>query len=797
MRTIFSSVTRLKRLVPAAGCCAAALIAAVSVSPLSAQPADKGPADENPFDVAQPAADEEPKPAANEEPKPDEKPAPDADEKPAPAAKPAPAPAEAQSKPEPVPDDPAVRTVLESHPATPFELLRAIRILADLGHPKLAKPFIDELGKQKLDLAAKAALVNRFDSAMLIRLARNPDLAESLGPFIDDLFRSAEAYRRDPQRLALWAGQLSDPDESVRARAVVALLQAREAAVAPLVAILADPARAAEHERARRILVQLDDLAIEPLVGVLESPDAALKTQVIEVLGALEAHQAAAELLVPLVSPSSTPQLRAAAAGALKQTSGQVPDMQEALRLLEHAASRRLEQSRDESGDGPPSVVVWQWYAKQKASVPVLYDRTGASLASAVRLAGDLFELDRQSAARRRLYLTALLEAAQLRNGLGNALPSGPGTVYEAAAGYGAQAVEDVLVHAMDKGYIPAATAAAQILGDIGTLDLLARGGAAPGALARAAYHADRRLRFAAIGAILKLRPGRPFAGSSYVTEGLKFLAGSYGAPRILIAHPLSDEGGKLAGLAATLGYEADVATNGRQAYELAIQSPDYELVLIHSAIARPAADELLAQLRRDRRTAQLPVGLIAPVNDLARVDRFARRAGRAEAFLQPQKEAEMKLFTGDVLAHAGRSYVTSAERKVQALAALDALVALAQSPQRVFDTGRLEAAILPLLYVPEVAPRAAELLAEIGTDEAQRAFLELADSAAGLAMRKAAVAVFARSVRKHGILLTSGEIRRQYDLYNTNAGRDAETHEVLAAVLDVIEYKGDPPERQ
>jgi hypothetical protein len=394
--------------------------------------------------------------------------------------------------------------------------------------------------------------------------------------------------------------------------------------------------------------------------------------------------------------------------------------------------------------------------------------------------------------------LTALLQAAKLRYGLDKPLPTGPGTVYAIAAGHGAQAIEDVLIHAMAEGYIPAATAAAEILGDVGTPELLAHGGATPSALARAAHHADRRLRFAATGAIMKLGPTEPFAGSSYVTEGLKFFAGSYGTPRVLIVHPLSAEAGKLAGLAASLGFDADIATTGRQAYELAIQSPDYDLALVHSAIQRPAADELLAQLRRDRRTALLPVGFIAPVNDLERVERFARRAGRAEAFLQPQNEAEMKLFVGDLLARAGRSYLTNQERKAQALAAIEWLVALSESPRRVFNIEGIEPAILPLVYVPEVAGRAAELLAAIGTDEAQRTFVELADSPIqSLPMRKAAVAALARSMRKYGILLTSDEIARQYDLYNANAGRDAETHEVLGAVLDVIETKGAPPERQ
>ncbi len=154
-----------------------------------------------------------------------------------------------------------------------------------------------------------------------------------------------------------------------------------------------------------------------------------------------------------------------------------------------------------------------------------------------------------------------------------------------------------------------------------------------------------------------------------------------------------------------------------------------------------------------------------------------------------------MKLFVGDLLAGAGRSHVSISKRREQALAALDWLVTLSQSNQRVFDIAQLEPVMVPLMYLPETAGRAIELLSEIGTEPAQEALVQLADSPAQpLAVRQAAVAALARSVRRHGTLLTSDEILAQYDYYNDNAGRNRETHEVLGSLLDVIEYRGDTP---
>lgn len=762
-----------------ATCCALVALSGTMPRPLLAQVADDSAMED---------------PAADDQPAVDDLPVADDAPPPAPQPKARPAARDAETEPA-VPDDPAVLAVLESHPKTPAQLLRAIDILLDLDRADLARPLVEELSQKKLNVTAKAALVNQFNSATLMKLAHNAELAAVLGPLVDDLFQSAEAYRRDPKRLAEWARQLSDADETVRASATLALIRARTSAVAPLVAIMADPKRAAEHRVAQEILVQLGDWAIAPLLGVLECPDAALRTQVIEVLGRLRAGSATAQLLGPTLSPSSPPQLRAAAAGALVRIGGHAPDPAEAARLLEHAAHLGLDQSRRDDDETLTPTQLWHWNARQNESMPLKYDATGASLAASARLARDLYQLDPSHAAHRRLYLTALLQAAKFRLGLDKPLPTGPGTAFAVAARESADVLDDLLADAMAKGYIPAATAAAQILGEIGSAGLLTRGGAALSPLAAAAQHADRRLRFAAIDSIMKLKPDQPFAGSSRVSDGLGYFATSYGVPRVLIVHPRSEEGQQLAGLLAELGYEADVATNGRQAFELAVNSADYEFALIHSAIDHPAVDELLAQLRRDRRTALLTVGVIAPLYDLDRVKRFAAASKRAEAFLQPQNADEMKLWTGAVLARAGRWRVSHEERLVEAVTAVDWLAALSSRSQRVFDIHRLEPAVVRALYVGDLTPRAAEVLGHLGTATGQRNLLELANvTTLSLETRLVAVKALSDSIRQHGVMLTSGEILQQYDLYNANAGRDAETHDVLEAILNAIERKNDPP---
>jgi hypothetical protein len=82
-------------------------------------------------------------------------------------------------------------------------------------------------------------------------------------------------------------------------------------------------------------------------------------------------------------------------------------------------------------------------------------------------------------------------------------------------------------------------------------------------------------------------------------------------------------------------------------------------------------------------------------------------------------------------------------------------------------------------------------VLAHVGSPKAQHSLLELASSAAlPLETRAAAAAAFATSVRQFGIAIARQDILQQYDLYNSNAGRDAATHQVLGTILDAIEQR-------
>src|SRR5205823_10398550 len=137
------------------------------------------------------------------------------------------------------------------------------------------------------------------------------------------------------------------------------------------------------------------------------------------------------------------------------------------------------------------NVVLWQWDPQTKQAVQRTYKTQDASLALAARVAADWLSIDPRSDEARRIFLTSLLHVAVYQNGLAKPLPTSKGAARDRAASFGAPAVEDVLVHAMEEGKAAAATAAARILGEIGKEELLQGTAGKPSPLVRAASQAD------------------------------------------------------------------------------------------------------------------------------------------------------------------------------------------------------------------------------------------------------------------------------------------------------------------
>jgi CheY-like chemotaxis protein len=442
---------------------------------------------------------------------------------------------------------------------------------------------------------------------------------------------------------------------------------------------------------------------------------------------------------------------------------------------------------RDQAG----SSTVWIWDAMTGLPAAQEYPPFMASLLQSARLAKELHALAPNSLEVKRLYLGAMLELSAHQAGLDQPLPAGPDTPHDVAASFGTDALEQVLAHSTTTGHIAAATKAVQILGEIGTQELLHNRGPRPTLLIDAAMHADRRLRYAAAAAVMNLKPDRTYPGYSQILSTIIYFAGSTGQRRAIVLDTHLREATRMASLLMQMGFEqVDVTTQARDFLTRAVNWPDYELALIDFNLPSTNLDELVQMLRHDHRGRLLPLLYVTSTAEEQRAARYvADHLTDTGVMVRPIDRAGMEVQVNSFLAKAGANTLPAELRLKQAEQAIGWLSQMAAQPAPLYNVQRAAKVAVLALTVPELAPTTAQLLADLGTAGSQPALVNDASRAnLPLELRQAAAAAFRHSVQRHGILLTSGEMLQQYDRYNASEAEPTESQELLASILDTLE---------
>jgi len=659
----------------------------------------------------------------------------------------------------------------------------------DHARPDEARRYLTLLMEAKPDASALAEVHGEFGTAFFLRLMRYGPLAPEATLFARDTMAAADEASRDPAKIQSFIQDLSSPSVGIRQLAVEGLAAARTDSINPIVQALADRGRASEHEAIRDGLARMGKFAIEPLTGVLESSDSALVAQIIEVLGRLDARRAVVFMIHPYAADGASNALRQSAGGALERIVGAKPTPYESREFLFRRAQAFFDGRAARQPDIDGLVELWQWDEAEKATKPSKFTPRAASLIVAARLAGDLHKLQSDNQEYTQLYIASLLESAKLANGLDQPLQQ----AFIRSIQFSVAQLEDTLARTMKNEHVPAAIAAAEVLGYTGDPSLLDSSDGLPRTMALALRHPDRRLRFAAANAIMRLDPEHGYAGSSHLVDVLSRLVGTAGVRRVLIGDPRSEQSRTLVGLLAGAGIDADTAPTGRRFFQLASTNPDYEFVLLSDAVDFPHYKETFQMLRRDPKTASLPVGLIARVENLREVQDFADQFQLAKVFPWPYEPDTIGFEAQQLLELGGENIISPSEKVTQASECLDSLIRIASDRNRYgfYDVVRHQRHIIIALNTPQLSERASQLLGLLGTAEAQRALVEVSSqNARPLAERQAAAKAFDAAVKSRGTMLTTTEIDLQYLRYNQSERLDGETQTVLASILDTIEAK-------
>lgn len=690
------------------------------------------------------------------------------------------------------PKQPSVVAVLASNPDTPQGWVFAADVLAKHGEMELAKQFLQKVLAANLEEAEWLKLTDRYGETLFHRLGGNPAIQPEGKTVADAALGALSKKLGDPQRIERLIGELQSPTDDVRIRAIAGLRESGAAAVIPLLGVLADPNRKVEFAEVRSVLEYLGTDAQRQLIAAARSSNPTLAVQAIEVLKTTGAGGAAIYLLAPATMPESDPTVRDAAELALESLTGRVANSAQAVQILTDRAKlylNRLNVPLDpEVVEG--KVTVFQWDDAQQAVVATEYPTLLADAVVASMLAKDALAINPTNEKSRQMYLMAELE----RLGL-TALDDASIEVEEPLASqilqHGPGPIMTALENALLTDRMTAAIVAVKLLGQFGPdqVKALLRTGIEPTPLVRAARSGNPYLRFLALEVILALKPTEPFPGSSYITEGLTFLASSTGERRAMVAARNLPEARRVGGFLAALGYDVQTAVTGNEMIEKLAASPDYEVVFIDATISNPTANILVQKLRRDGRTANLPIVIMAPEGFLDRAERAAEDHPLAAAYPRPHDQAAVEWQLSQLIPRTARFTTTPETRLQQAATSLGHLIRLSESKDRLFTVRSGQSLALEAIYLPELNEKAIELLGQLGTPAAQKALIDLASSELQpMADRQKAFDAFKKSVAEKGLLLTTDQILLQYDRYNASKKLDKQIQQLLGSILDSIE---------
>lgn len=652
--------------------------------------------------------------------------------------------------------DPAVRAALELPRETPADYFQAIIWLIDLERPELAKPILDELTKLPLTDAQRAELVTQFGSRDMLRLAQSKPLAPAGGEFARASIEAAAAIANDPQRLAALVAQLTDPSPEARLIARNDLAATGIGGVVATLEALASEADPANREALAHAAEHMQPLVARPLLAMLDTSDPALHDIVAGMLRNLSVSQA-----VPLLA--------------------ELPDAEPALR---RALDRYRRGMRPFALDENGQIELWNWDDAAKKLSSARFPADEARVIWMVRLAKRLAQLMPWDFAAARHAMLLELEAAVL---LGNS----KSWAYDQLNVVGTGVLNQILEKALAGGYSHAAIATANALGKRAHANVLFSADGRPAPLAEALESADRRVRFAALRAIMAIDPAEPYPGSSRVPKALSWFAAGSGERRALVAMRTAHAATELAGLLPDADLQATPVDNGREAVDAALQTPDLEMIFVDTSINDPGIRQVIYELRISPTTAEIPIAILAPPIRLEDAEKIAAEHERVVAVPRIHTPEVLNRVVARLTAMSGRFATPPKMRAAEATEALTWISKLASRHRPFYKLRRSEPVVEGALYSAATGEAAIAALARLSSPEAQRALVDYASQLTlPISSRSQAAEAFRQNVALHGVLLTSDEIMTQYDRYNASENLDTATQHVLGSLLDVIESR-------
>ncbi|WP_166830845.1 HEAT repeat domain-containing protein [Thalassoroseus pseudoceratinae] len=685
-------------------------------------------------------------------------------------------------------DDAENDSPLLIEPETPEAAFDAARLMIRLGRPELSRTYLQQFLDSNPDDALLLKLREKFGPGVFLNLDNNKALRPESTQLLD---RVNEVFRKnasDPKRVDRLIDDLSASSQK-RAEATTALRNAGPNVVPRMIQRLA-ASQGDERDNLMITLVKMGPQAVPPLIGALSADNDDLRSAVIEVLGHIDSVLSIPHLWYPGFGKDQPAGVQSAARRALQRLLerprlSDITDFEASNDLIQTARKHLRGEYPWPTYTEDDDITIWAWNPQQNTVTPIPMPPTAASLYEGSRLARDAVRLSPRNRDAQGLYLALVLGSEAYRNGPGQPLPNGRGTVSNTALAAGMDALNAALHEALDAGNAIAAEAIVPLLGQLSSRnDLATNVGASP--LVNALYSPDRRVRFAAAETILGMDPKAPFEHSSRVVNILTQTLRDDGKKAALVIDPNESRAIDMAGRFAEIGFSGGpfTAATGQQGFRIAASRNDVELIVVNANVSRWPLSQLLANFRTDPRTELIPIVIYGPERVEPNVQYLLDHYSQVKFIVEPASTDFLELQVRPFLnATAGRP-LTPDERSRYAGAATFWLADIADRRRtNVFPIESAESALSDAIEDPELARNAISALSSIGSESAQVRLQNVAVGANYPAeTRKSAAWQLAFHIQRHGLLLRPAQI-----VEIKNALAAAKEPELIASLTTVM----------
>jgi len=531
-------------------------------------------------------------------------------------------------------------------PTTPTEFWRALQFEISVGKFEIAAGHLRGLldikptDPQLLELEAKDGLTTFLRLRNVERWSRNKETEKEARDNVEKLIAMMSVALKnelaDPVRIARFAKNLSETPEEA-AFALKELTRSGVAAIPVLIDLLRGNQPALQRAAILNALPSFDIAVVPALVASLDAPEATLKLELLDSLrkrGDFLTLSSKAETdLLPYLWYFSAPmprhpeELQAKAKLMLAVLLDRDPAAERIVeqRLPQWQLTELAKTFLDHKArfNAPEQVTFWRFDGQKP--VPTVASIADAEEYYGLRYARWALEIQEDYAPAQKTFVTLAMDKHFARAGTDQPLMKSSPALYAVLATAPYELLNDLAEQYLREKRVPLAVAVLQAIGDRSETKAARPSDAEPpkpnefkpSLLLKAMDYPDRRVRFAAVDAMLRA-PGAPV--HQRTSAIVKILAGELqagdaddkGKPRALIGDADRIRADMLAGVMRQAGFHVEVARTGRELMRRLQTRADIDLIVLDHHLPYPMFADTLAQVRADFRSAALPVLVMA-----------------------------------------------------------------------------------------------------------------------------------------------------------------------------------------